>query len=128
MSSFPQRATPISIEQMEDEIDLFCRAAGIWEWSWSIHAPLTKEHERNPRRYAQMYEENGKPVFEFADQTRWLPAEYRAGLYIHEIGHYLDQDPKKTEDGADACGMIAFDCLILYDHRWPGKGLQTAVW
>lgn len=102
-----------------------CRRANLAQPKVVIHDPLTREHERNPRRYAQCIPD--EMVFEFADQYRWLPWEYRLGLMAHEIGHVVDPDPRKTEEGADYWGMQSLGVLITYDHRWPGKGLQVAV-
>lgn len=122
----PRLRRPISLEQIERELGAACKVAGIDEFEVYIYPPLTEEHKRNPRRYAQCIPDEN--VFEFADQFRWLPWEYRLGLYAHEIGHVIDPDPAKTEDAADYWGGEALGVLITYDHRWPGKGLQVAVY
>lgn len=116
------------MDQVFAEMGQALQYAGVDNYRLVVADDVTQEHERDTRRYAQMYvDKRGVPVFEFADQMVWLPPQHREGLYVHEIGHYLDPDPRKTEDGADAAGMAAFDCLIFYDRRWPGKGLQAAV-
>lgn len=122
----PRLNKPISKAQVRKELQALAGRHGI-VCVVDFPKSLTAEHRRNPRRYAQVGLEEDPIIFEFADQICELPVEYRMGLYIHEIGHVLDPDPAKTEDGADRAGMRAFDCLIVYDHRWPGKGLQTAV-
>lgn len=118
--------SPITDQQLFEEMAATCRAAGISAFEIEIVESVTQEHKRSSRRYAQMYiREDGVPVFEFADQTRWLDYRHRLGLYTHEIGHALHPG---SEDDADAAGMYALGVLIVYDHAWPGKGLQTAVW
>ena len=116
---------PISWEQLRREMQQLCEIAQIGPHV-VVHAPsVTEEHKDNCRRYAQMYfHSEGFPVFEFADQARWLDWPHRAGLYMHEIGHALDFG---TEEAADRAAMEAFGVLIVYDPAWPGKGLQTAV-
>lgn len=115
------------MDQVFREMGEALHSVGVENYRLVVSDDVTTEHERNSRRYAQMYVDRGVPVFEFGEQMVWLPSAQRQGLYVHEIGHYLDPDPQRTEDGADVAGMRAFDCLILYDRRWPGKGLQTAV-
>lgn len=124
----PQLDEPISFEQLVDEL-AECVERSPMEGAWEvvIDDELTEEHLRNPRRYAAVTAHAPVPCFAFAEQVLLLPYSHRLGLYAHEIGHVLDPDPKKTEDGADLHGMLALDLLIVYDHRWPGKGLQTAV-
>lgn len=123
------RLKPISKAQLFREMVEACRWAGIGECVVVFSADVTEEHEQNPRRYAQMYlREDGVPVFEFAEQTRELPYTHRLGLYAHEIGHALRLPNDHTEDDADSAGMEALGVLICYDPRWPGKGLQVAVW
>lgn len=125
---YPQLRRPISRKQFERELAEACATAGVEDWSLDWPPSLAREHERNARRYAQMaHYSNGHILFEFAPQTCSLPWPQRLGLIAHEIGHAIDPDPAKTEDGADACGMAALDLLIVYDPRWPGKGLQTAI-
>jgi hypothetical protein len=124
----PTLDRPVTLKQVFQEMGEMLERVGVYSYRIEVVDDVTQEHARNSRRYAQMYvDDRGVPVFEFAEQMVWLPYPQRAGLYVHEIGHYLDPDPRKTEDGADAAGMVAFDCLIFYDRRWPGKGLQTAV-
>lgn len=119
---------PIPFSRLVTELAQACERAGFTrDYDVQIDDALTEEHRMNPRRYAAV-SVSGRTVFYFAEQVLSLPFSHRMGLYAHEIGHVLDPDPNKTEDGADRHGMIALDLLILYDHRWPGKGLQVAVW
>lgn len=126
--SFPEMSRPISFQQMRAELGDVCALAGIRLFTLKISPEVTREHEVDRRRYAQV-ELASPPVFEFADQARKLPYSQRLGLYAHEVGHVLawgtvgDHD----EDTADAFGMAALDLIIVYDKRWPGKGLQTAM-
>ena len=127
--TYPQLQRPISFDQLVKELGECCERAGIdFPYYVEIDPELTAEHERNPRRYAAVTARADVPTFYFAEQTLLLPYPNRLGLYAHEIGHVLDPDPDKTEDGADLQGMLALDVLIIYDHRWPGKGLQAAAW
>lgn len=125
--ALPQLATPISFDQLYDELCWVCDLGRIEELDVALDAPLTAEHERNPRRYAQVTAMDDPPTFEFAEQMLRLPWPNRLGLYAHEVGHVLDPDPKKTEPGADATAQRELGITIGYDHRWPGKGLQVAV-
>lgn len=113
---------------MRAELGEVCSLAGIRFFALKISPEVTKEHESNRRRYAQV-ELGSTPVFEFADQARRLPYPQRLGLYAHEVGHVLAWDSMgdHDEDTADAFGMAALDLIIVYDKRWPGKGLQTAM-
>lgn len=114
----------ISLAQVRRELKEACDVAGIEDFTWTISDEVTREHERNPRRYAQVAL-GPVPHFEFAEQFRELPYPYRLGLYAHEVGHVLRPG---SEDDADRAGMEALGVLIVYDRRWPGKGLQVAVW
>jgi len=130
---FPQLEHPIPFDQLAEELaEVFrsgARRSGhvVRGFGVEIDDALTAEHLQNPRRYAAVTASAPEPTFYFAEQTLWLPESHRLGLYAHEVGHVLDPDPRKTEDGADLAGMTALDLLIVYDHRWPGKGLQVAV-
>ncbi len=126
--SFPERRRPISLRQMKSELAEVCRLAGVDDFEMKISKAVTREHKRNARRYAQV-ELGGVPRFEFADQTRKLYYPHRLGLYAHEAGHVLAwaAQGEHDEDTADAYGMAALDLIIVYDRRWPGKGLQTAM-
>ena len=125
----PSLARPIAFDQLVAELrDATVQADLGLTFDVEIDPELTAEHERNPRRYAAVTARDATPTFFFAEQMLWLPYPHRLGLYAHEIGHVLDPDPAKTEDGADLHGMLALDLLIVYDCRWPGKGLQVAVW
>lgn len=124
----PQLPYPISKGDFEQELAAACRYAGIERWVLAWPPSLEREHRANPRRYAQWMElPDGGSLFEFAPQVCALPWAQRLGLIAHEVGHALDPDPAKTEDGADAYGMAALNLLIVYDLRWPGRGLQTAI-
>jgi hypothetical protein len=128
MATFPQLAAPIPFGLLRSELaSAVVRAQMGKPYSVRIDDALTREHLRNSRRYAAVTAHAESPTFFFAEQTLWLPFEYRLGLIAHEIGHVIDPDPLKTEDGADRHGMAALDLLITYDCRWPGKGLQVAV-
>lgn len=123
----PRLRRPISAEQLDAELAEVCRAAGVERYRWRFWAPLDAEHARNPRRYAQMFRtEDGGVVFEFAREIAHLPYPWRLGLYAHEVGHALC-DGTETEDEADAAAERALGLKIVYDGRWPGKGLQRAV-
>lgn len=124
----PQLDRPIPFDQLVAEL-AECIEQSPLEGPWEVMLDddLTAEHLRNPRRYAAVTAHAAVPCFAFAEQTLMLTYPNRLGLYAHEIGHVLDPDPAKTEDGADMHAMAALDLLIVYDHRWPGKGLQTAV-
>jgi hypothetical protein len=94
---------------------------------------LTKLHEDNARRYAQVFFAGGPsqlggrgvPRYEFAEQTRWLPTPHRTGLLAHEVGHEL-AGTEGSEADADDAAYDALGVKIGYDHRWPGKGLQVS--
>jgi len=123
-SARPRLRRPISDAQIEREFRAACAKAGISDPTIRVYPPLTEEHRRNPRRYAQCIPH--EHLFEIAEQYRYLPWRYRLGLMAHEIGHVIDPDPEKTEDAADFWGGRALGIKIVYDHRWPGKGLQMA--
>ena len=124
----PQLRRPIGFDQLQSELAETAKQARFGRrFRVSIDEALTEEHERNTRRYAAVTPQEAVPTFFFAEQTLWLPYRYRLGLYAHEIGHVLAH-PDHNEDSADAHGMAALDLLIVYDHRWPGKGLQVAIY
>lgn len=86
---------------------------------------LDATHRHNPRRYAQY--DLDRREFQFATAVLWLPVANRRGIIRHEIGHLLlENDDGHTEADADAAASLAFGRPIAYDHRWPGKGLQSA--
>jgi hypothetical protein len=125
--SFPELARPIGFDQMFSELGWVCDLGGIDDFDLVLEPSVTAEHERNPRRYAQVTAHDNPPLFEFADQTLRLPWRNRLGLYAHEVGHVLDPDPRKTEPGADATALRRLGIRVGYDKRWPGKGLQVAL-
>lgn len=128
VNAFPELARPISRRQVRDELAGVCALADINSFRLVFSDEVTREHKRNPRRYAQVMPWTQPPVFEFADQVRLLQWEHRLGLYAHEVGHVLaGRNGEHTEDEADIAAMEVLDLIILYDQRWPGKGLQTAV-
>jgi cation transport regulator ChaC len=112
--------------------DLYYKAKlpGDPELSWPNS--LSSKHAEDPRRYAQVFfgggdpgiGGRGRPRVELAEQVRWLPAAQRRGLLAHEVGHIVY--PEGTEDEADQAAYESTGVKIGYDHRWPGKGLQTA--
>lgn len=113
--------------QVGVEMTQLCLVAGIEDFEIVFDPEVSAEHERNPRRYAQVNLAPPRPVFEFAEQICALPYPYRLGLYAHEVGHVLDPDPEKTEPGADLAAYEFLGIVIVYDCRWPGKGLQKAL-
>jgi hypothetical protein len=125
--SFPQLDQPISFDQLYCELCWVCDMVGIYDLDVVLDPSVTEEHERNPRRYAQVSTVEDPPTFEFAEQTLLLPWPYRLGLYAHEVGHVLDPNAEKTEPGADATARRELGILVGYDRRWPGKGLQVAI-
>lgn len=127
MKRFPELDHPISFEQMCAELSWVCDLADLRDFDIVLEPSVTAEHEKNPRRYAQVTANDDPPQFEFAEQTLRLPWPHRLGLYAHEVGHVLDPDPKKTEPGADQTALKALGIRVGYDRRWPGKGLQVAV-
>lgn len=88
--------------------------------------PLDREHERDCRRYAQMYAHNYR--FQFARAILKLPAKHRLGLVAHEVGHLvaIRRHGDMSEDGADLEARRVLGVTIGYDMAWPGKGLQYA--
>lgn len=125
--AFPELAQPISFDRLYEELCWVCDMGGIGDFDVVLEPAVTAEHERNPRRYAQVTAHDDPPLFEFADQTLRLPWHNRLGLYAHEVGHVLDPDPQKTEPGADRAALERLGIEVGYDRRWPGKGLQVAV-
>lgn len=126
-NGFPELDHPIAFDQLFAELGWVCDLGGLDDFDVKLEPSVTAEHERNPRRYAQVTAHDDPPLFEFADQTLRLPWPMRLGLYAHEVGHVLDPDPNKTEPGADQTALRALGIRIGYDKRWPGKGLQVAL-
>jgi len=80
------------------------------------------------RRYAQVRFASHGVIAEFDPAILWLPRAHRLGLIAHEIGHALLGPGPHTEDQADAAAAAKFPLgRIVYDRRWPGKGLQKWV-
>lgn len=125
-NGLPALERPIPFDQMFAELGWVCDMGGIDDFDLQLDPGVTAEHERNPRRYAQVTALDNPPLFEFAEQTLVLPWRHRLGLYAHEVGHVLDPDPAKTEPGADQTALRELGIQIGYDRRWPGKGLQVA--
>lgn len=122
----PVLARPISFDQLIDEVSTFlpryliaCRGQDPLV---EIDPGLTKLHQRNARRYAQVYPES--LCFQFAEQTLWLPKANRIALIAHEIGHLIDTG---SEASADRAAWRVLGIRIAYDKRWPGKGLQSVA-
>lgn len=118
----PRSPTVIPFEKIAAELARMCEVAGVQCRQVVMDPELTLEHERDPRRYAQVVMEDGR--FEFAKQITWLPFRHRIGLYAHEIGHCLA--PSGGEDEADWAAWERLGLYIRYDRKWPGKGLQCA--
>jgi hypothetical protein len=104
------------------ELQRFAAVAGIPSYSVGFPPSLSKTHESEPRRYAQVTPTTA--AFEFASQILWLPKAHRVGLIAHEIGHVFT--PGGSEDDADQAAAHLFGFTIEYDPRWHGKGLQKA--
>jgi hypothetical protein len=125
-------STPVTRTKVYEILDGLRKRAGLkgttlLQW----HQPLTELHERNHRRYAQVYfpggdrfAGNGVARYEVAEQIRWLPARQLRAVLGHEVGHELA--PTAGEAGADQAAERALGMKITYDPRWPGKGLQRA--
>lgn len=125
----PSLQQPISPERFQDELAavVFAARKGLQEnvFSHKFCDDLSKTHQRNSRRYAEVDLKSG--VFIFAVQTLWLPAPNRLGLLAHEVGHKIANrilGPNHTEAQADEAAKHYCRVAITYDTRWPGKGLQ----
>lgn len=88
-----------------------------------LSAKLEALNRRNPRRFAEV--DVSRRSFYFAPQVLLLPRPQRLGVIAHEIGHVLAGSRPHTERHADLAAWAGLDVAILYDRRWPGKGLQT---
>lgn len=126
----PKRSPPVSEAQFRSELeDLLRRAvqnrrdlAGLDErYTLRFADHVSARHAKDPRAYAEVHAETAD--FAFAHEARELPDENRIALIAHEIGHVLD--PYATENGADRAAERALGIRIVYDPRWPGKGLQA---
>jgi len=126
----PKLKRPVSRDQIRREYEALYRKAGF-KGPFVLRWPreLTQTHEENARRYAQVRVGEEPPIFELAEQTRWLPRKNRKALFAHEIGHVAD--PEADEPGADRAGSAVTGVKIGYDLRWPStkraKGLQVAL-
>jgi hypothetical protein len=85
---------------------------------------LELEHQRNPRRFAQV--DVDRLRFEFAPAILELDEDHQVGVIAHEVGHVLAHRywEDLSEDGADRAAAQFLGITIRYDDRWPGKGLQ----
>lgn len=124
----PQLLEAVSEDDFRSELREIMRMAGlsvdvIDRADISFPDNLEDRHRKDPRAYAEVQTEDLR--FRFAPQARSLPSANRLGLMAHEIGHLLD--PAATENGADAAAETALDVRIVYDTRWPGKGLQKLL-
>lgn len=121
----PELATPIDKQLFRAELGAILLAAGLSEEeikgvTLEFPRELEERHKIDPRAYAEIGPEH--LLFRFAPQALALPEENRLGLICHEVGHLLD--PPATENGADRAVERQLGVRILYDPRWPGKGLQ----
>ena len=122
---YPLRQQPVTQEQLAAELAFLIVQGNLPPvGSMSFTPALDMEHRLNPRRYAQVLP-GAFPLFEFSRAILWLPDEQRIGVLAHEVGHVLA--PGTGEDGADMAAQDHLGIGIVYDRRWPGKGLQTAV-
>lgn len=129
----PRVRYPRSRDEIHDQLHAYREQAGLpGHVSASWPSSLSRLHETNSRRYAQVYFPGGERVagsgearYEFAEQARWLPARNLRGLVAHEVGHEL-AGAYGSEEEADAAAERALGVKIGYDRRWPGKGLQRA--
>lgn len=105
-----------------DEFEPLLEQAGIE----NATIEFTDEVRTSPRSYAAVEPYDDVPHFLFAPEVLELPEAHRRGLIMHEIGHVLCAHLPNggTEDDADEYALAAFGEKILYDHNWPGKGLQ----
>ncbi len=123
--SHPQLKRPVSREQVRQELErLHVQAGGKLPLQLDWTTALAKTHQRNHRRYAQVWSSSHPPRYELAPQTVYLPARHRLALLAHEVGHVLK--PRGSEDDADRAAREVLGVKIGYDHRFPGKGLQVA--
>jgi hypothetical protein len=130
----PHLRYPVPRDAIHDQLHDYRERAGLPGYA-HVAWPnaLSRTHERNQRRYAQVFFAHGPrqlggrgaPRYEFAEQARWLPAPHRRGLIAHEVGHEL-AGPLGSEEEADQAVRHALGVKIGYDRRWPGKGLQRA--
>jgi len=119
--AIPRRERPVSEAQFRAELADTLRRAGIdrpFTLTFADH--VSARHARDPRAYAEVHCES--LTFAFAHEARELPDENRLALIAHEVGHAVD--PLATENGADRAAERALGIRIVYDPRWPGKGLQ----
>jgi len=124
VARIPQLQHPIPRSQVQAELGEVWAAAGLpggFRVAWPAY--MDRRHRKNRRSYAEVRPDGSPVLFAFADALRRLPAPNRWGLYAHEVGHVLD--PDGSEDEADAAARHTLGVRIGYDHRWPGKGLQS---
>jgi len=123
----PQLESPVDEELFRAEFAAILLASGVLDEKGlkrvrlEFPAELGRRHEGDARAYAEVEPEGLR--FRFAPQVRALPEANRLGLIAHEVGHLLD--PAATESGADEAAERALGVHIVYDPRWPGKGLQA---
>jgi len=115
----------ISKEEFAEEFAELAYEAGI-EDICAIDFPeyMRERNDEDPRSFAEV--DPWQLEFYFAPQVLDLPWTHRRGLLMHEIGHVLARDLPNggTEDDADHAAREVFGETIIYDRRWPGKGLQ----
>lgn len=124
----PALSDPVSEATFRAELEAVLLGAGIPERKvdaaiLEFPEELGVRHEGDPRAYAEVNPH--ELLFRFAPQALLLPEENRLGLLAHEVGHVID--PLATENGADRAVERRLGVRIVYDPRWPGKGLQRLV-
>ena len=122
---YPILAQPLTPLELREELDALLEACGLDpdRATMSFPVDLDLEHWSNPRRYAQVIVK--LMHFQFARAMLWLPDAQRVGVLAHEVGHVLT--PGGNEADADRAAGEILGIPLKYDHRWPGKGLQTAI-
>lgn len=122
---YPVRTDPVPIETFRAELAEMLLRGGLDPRQAKLRWPqeLDFEHWEHPRRYAQVHVPT--MTFEFAHAVLWLHDSHRIGLLAHEVGHVLTDGT--TEEAADRAAERVLYVPIVYDLRWPGKGLQCAA-
>jgi len=114
----------ISPAQLGRELqEILARAGMQGTYDLYLSPAKDRDHQVNCRNYAQVT--LGARKMEVTRAMLTLPPEHRRGLLAHEVGHWLD--PEASEDGADRAAEAFMGEPMIYDMRWPGKGLQCMM-